>query len=131
MKRIYEGWLARDKCGSLYLGQNKPKYFCDCWCDMGEYMQLKDSDFPEVKYEDSPVKVTMIIEKEVVSYKQKIEVDKPFSPVIGALPCVLGCGKVKGTFVYVVEVDGATQLARQGDVIAQMENGEWCVISKL
>lgn len=131
MKRIYEGWLARDENGSLFVGQYKPNNDCGYWCNMGENMQLKNSDFPEVKYEDSPVKVTMIIEKEVESYKQKIEVDKPFSPVIGALPCVLGCGKVKGTFVYVVEVDGATQLARQGDVIAQMENGEWCVISKL
>lgn len=131
MKRIYEGWLARDKDGSLYLGQYKPVDDHGIFTHLGNNMELSKSDFPQVKYKNSPVNAIVTIEVAVESYKQKIEVDKPFSPVIGALPCVLGCGKVKGTFVYVVEVEGATQLARQGDVIAQMENGEWCVISKL
>lgn len=130
MKRIYEGWLARDERGELFLGQKMPNNDCGYWVNMGEFMQLKDSDFPEVTFEKSPVKVRITIEDAVENYKQKITVDKPFSPVIGALPCVLGCGKVKGTFVYVVEVEGVTTLARQGDVIAQKENGDWCVLSK-
>ena len=130
MKRIYEGWLSRDEDDSLYLGQHEPTNQNGYWISMGEHMQLSDSDFPNVTFENSPVKVKMTIEVSDENYKQKITVDKPFSPVIGALPCVLGCGKVKGTFVYVVEVGDSTTIARQGDVIAQKDNGEWCVLSK-
>ena len=131
MKRIYEGWLGRDIDGTLVCGQNKPRADAGVWIEYGENIWvLRDSDFPELTFETSPVKVKMTIEYAVENYKQKITVDKPFSPIIGALPCVLGCGKVKGTFVYMVEVGGTTTLARQGDVIAQKENGEWCVLSK-
>lgn len=130
MKRIYEGWLARDASGDLYFGQKKPIDNGGIWHDMGENMQLSDSDFPNVTYENSPVKVTMTIDDSVEKYRQKITVDRAFSPTIGCLPCVIGCGKVKGTFVYIVEVEGITTIARQGDVIALKENGDWCVLSK-
>lgn len=130
MKRIYEGWLSRDASGDLYFGQEKPIDNGGIWHDMGENMQLSDSDFPNVTYEKSPVKVTMTIDDSVEKYRQKITVDRAFSPTIGCLPCVIGCGKVKGTFVYIVEVEGITTIARQGDVIALKENGEWCVLSK-
>lgn len=130
MKRIYEGWLSRDASGELYFGQKKPIDDGGIWNDMGENMQLMDSDFPEITYESSPVKVTMTIDDSVEKYRQKITVDRAFSPTIGCLPCVIGCGKVKGTFVYIVEVEGITTIARQGDVIALKENGEWCVLSK-
>lgn len=130
MKRTYEGWLARDYRGDLFLGQNMPNNDCGYWVNMGECMQLKDSDFPEVTLDNSPVKVCITIEDAVENYMQKIEVDKPFSPVIGKLPCVIGCGKVNGTYAYIVDVDGVATLARQGDVIALKDNGEWCVLSK-
>ncbi len=130
MKRIYEGWLSRDASGDLYFGQEKPIDNGGIWHDMGENMQLSDSDFPNVTFENSPVKVTMTIDDSVEKYRQKITVDSAFSPTIGCLPCVIGCGKVKGTFVYIVEVEGITTIARQGDVIALKENGEWCVLSK-
>lgn len=93
-------------------------------------MRLADHDFPELTYEKSPVRVTMTIEDAVERFKLMVRVSKPFSSVIGALPCVLGCGKVNGNFVYIVDIDGVTTLAREGDVIAQKENGEWCVLSK-
>ena len=130
MKRTYKGWLSRDASGDLYFGQEKPIDNGGIWHDMGENMQLSDSDFPNVTYENSPVKVTMTIDDSVEKYRQKITVDRAFSPTIGCLPCVIGCGKVKGTFVYIVEVEGTTTIARQGDVIALKENGEWCVLSK-
>lgn len=130
MKRTYEGWLSRDASGDLYFGQEKPIDNGGIWNDMGENMQLRDSDFPNVTYENSPVKVTMTIDDSVEKYRQKITVDRAFSPTIGCLPCVIGCGKVKGTFVYIVEVEGTTTIARQGDVIALKENGEWCVLTK-
>ena len=114
----------------MYFGQKKPIDDGGIWNDMGENMQLMDSDFPEITYESSPVKVTMTIDDSVEKYRQKITVDRAFSPTIGCLPCVIGCGKVKGTFVYIVEVEGITTIARQGDVIALKENGEWCVLSK-
>lgn len=130
MKRVYEGWLARDASGDLYFGQVKPVNNGGIWHDMGENMQLSDSDFTNVTFENSPVKVTMTIDDSVEKYRQKISVDRAFSPTIGCLPCVIGCSKVKGTFVYIVEVEGTTTIARQGDVIALKENGEWCVLSK-
>ena len=130
MKRIYEGWLARDASGDLYFGQEKPVNDGGIWHDMGENMKLSDSDFPNVTYENSPVKVTMTIDDSVENYRQKITVKKSFSPVIGALPCVVGCCKVSGSFVYLVEVEGAITIARHGEVIAQKENGEWCVQSR-
>lgn len=129
MKRTYEGWLARDESGELCLGQCKPNSESGVWINMGEYMQLSDSDFPDVTFKNSPVKVKMTIEVSDESYKQKITVDKPFSPVIGKLPCVISCCKMSRSYVYLVKVDGAIQLARQGDVIAEKDNGEWCVLS--
>ena len=130
MKRIYEGWLSRDASGDLYFGQEKPIDNGGIWNGLGWNMRLPDYDFPSVTYEKSPVKVTMTIDDSVEKYRQKITVDRGFSPTIGCLPCVIGCGKVKGTFVYIVEVEGVTTIARQGDVIALKENGEWCVLSK-
>lgn len=130
MKRTYEGWLSRDASGELYFGQKKPIDNGGIWNDMGENMQLSDSDFPEITYESSPVRVTMTIEDAVERFKLMVRVSKPFSAVIGDLPCVRGCCKVNGTFVYIVDIDGVTTLAREGDVIAQKENGEWCVLSK-
>lgn len=130
MKRIYEGWLSRDASGELYFGQEKPIDNGGIWNDMGENMQLSDSDFPELTYEKSPVRVTMTIEDVVERFKQMVRVSKPFSAVIGALPCVRGCSNVDGTFVYIVDIDGVTTLAREGDVIAQKENGDWCVLSE-
>lgn len=62
MKRIYEGWLARDESGELCLGQCKPNSESGVWINMGEYMQLSDSDFPDVTFKNSPVKVRMTIE---------------------------------------------------------------------
>lgn len=96
---------------------------------MGEYMQLSDSDFPDVTFKNSPVKVKMTIEVSDENYKQMVRCSKPFSAVIGALPCVRGCSNVDGTFVYIVDIDGVTTLAREGDVIAQKKNGDWCVLS--
>lgn len=93
-------------------------------------MRLADHDFPELTYEKSPVRVTMTIEDAVERFKLTVRVSKPFSAVIGDLPCVRGCCKVNGTFVYIVDIDGVTTLAREGDVIAQKENGDWCVLSK-
>lgn len=130
MKRTYEGWLARDERGELFLGQNMPNNDCGYWVNMGENMQLDDSDFPEVTFDNSPVKVSITIEDDKGNCKQAILVDRPFSPVIGALPCVIGCEKVNDDFVYIVKVNGTTTLARKGDVIAQLKNGEWCVLSE-
>ena len=130
MKRTYDCWLSRDEHGQLFLGQYKPNDDCGYWVNMGENMRLADHNFPELTYEKSPVRVTMTIEDAVERIKLMVRVSKPFSAVIGDLPCVRGCCKVNGTFVYIVDIDGVTTLAREGDVIAQKENGDWCVLSK-
>ena len=114
----------------MFLGKYKPQNYNGSWCSMGDYFQLKDSDFPEVKYENSPVKVRVTVEDEEVKYKQKIVVGKVLSPSIGSLPCVIGACKVYHEYCYMVKLNGTTTLAREGDVIAEKENGEWCVLSK-
>jgi len=61
MKRILEGWMARDEDVDLYIGQYKPKCEGGIWTNFGENMKLRDSDFPEVRFDNSPVHVELII----------------------------------------------------------------------
>lgn len=58
-------YLARDKDGELYLYENEPKK-CNIYFKPGEWetsIQLDANKFPEVTWENSPVKVELIIKK--------------------------------------------------------------------
>ena len=68
-----QGWLARDKSGGLRLWRVKPAKetnfdFGECWgypCEMGAWIRIDASLFPQVKWEDAePTPVTIKIEIE-------------------------------------------------------------------
>ena len=58
-------WIARDKSGTLWLYDEKPIKFKDCWRSEGDYMMRLDwSLFPDVKWADEePTEIEIIIKK--------------------------------------------------------------------
>ena len=67
-----KGWAARDKWSgesNLYIGYKKPKRILDTdpgfgmWCDFGEFMELPKDMFPNLKWEDEPIKVEITIKE--------------------------------------------------------------------
>lgn len=132
MERILEGWLARDENGSLYLGQYKPNNDCGYWCNFGENMRLRDSDFPEVRFDNSPVHVEMIIREYGTKVKQIITVDSNATAIM-KIPCVIGCCKSKdGKLYYQVRDDdsGLITLAAPGEGIMKDEEGKWYIVAR-
>ena len=62
-----DGWIARDKDGSLHIFEVKPRRSADGhqWWDRDyQSTALKSSDFPDLKWEDEPVCVKLAIIKE-------------------------------------------------------------------
>ena len=58
-------WMARDKDNAqraLCVGHYKPKRGSSIWVDFGAHMVLPREKFPNVKWEDGPVKVKVTIE---------------------------------------------------------------------
>lgn len=55
-------WIARDKTGNLYLYSKKPErtyptgYFVSRG---GEYMRIDNNKFPDLKWEDEPMEITI------------------------------------------------------------------------
>lgn len=131
MKRIYEGWLSKDESGDVYLAQNKPNCYSGIWHDMGENLQLGESDFPELTFENSPIKVKVTIERSEEDFKQEIEIGNNANAIL-SLPCVIGAAKGKNKeLVFVVQdSNGYTSLARRGDWLIQHSDGEWEIKSK-
>ena len=58
-------WIAREKCGHLYLHKRKPYNEDGMWFNHYDgYMKLPTKDFPEVTFENSPMEVEIkLIEK--------------------------------------------------------------------
>ena len=62
-----DGWIARDKDGSLHIFEVKPRRSADGhqWWDRDyQSAALKSSDFPDLEWEDEPVYVKLPIIKE-------------------------------------------------------------------
>lgn len=67
------GWAARDKNGALHFHKDKPHRAYDCvwhndwkWHPEPEIFHLrlpKQMDLPELKWEDEPIEVELIIRK--------------------------------------------------------------------
>lgn len=55
-------WVARDEDGSLWLYSAKPVKACGMFhcSSVGEMFQIDDSVYPEITYENSPVKVKLL-----------------------------------------------------------------------
>lgn len=59
-------YVARDKNGSLYLYEYKPKKHSIIWTNLGFVEELDSDLFPEVKWEDEePTEVELTIKKKV------------------------------------------------------------------
>lgn len=58
-----ELWIARDKCGELWLYNIKPRKLLLYWCASGiglNALAIDNSLFPEVKWEDEEPRRVMI-----------------------------------------------------------------------
>ncbi len=70
-EEIIKGWVARDRIegeiSDLYIGQNKPRRIGEepfgMWVDFGEFMALPHEIFPDLKWEDEPIEVEIVIRK--------------------------------------------------------------------
>lgn len=59
------GWVARDKFGALCLWRDEPAREEVAWgkaCEMGEWIKLDPTLFPQIKWEDEPQEVKITIE---------------------------------------------------------------------
>ena len=64
-----EMWLARDKCGLIYLYAGpKPYKRNSVWnSPMADIMRLDSDSYPEVQWKDKePTKVKLVIDKQLV-----------------------------------------------------------------
>ena len=133
MKRSYNGWIARDANSDLYVGVKKPKDDGGIWIEFGNNMQMEESEFPGITYENSPQKVVVTIEDAPEKYKEEYTVDSRLSQVIADLPCIVatykGCIN-PNRYYYIFQWSGFKTLVEEGDVIALKENGEWIVRSR-
>ena len=62
-----DGWVARDENGSLHIFEVEPRRYSDdhAWWDRDyQCATLDKNDFPDLKWEDDPVYVKLIIIKE-------------------------------------------------------------------
>jgi len=54
-------WVARDEDNSLWIYTTKPHKACGMFdCAYGEMFQIDASVYPEITYENSPVKVKLL-----------------------------------------------------------------------
>ena len=67
---IIKGFVARDKDGQLciFYGDKPHRGGCDRWwhpehCPTGDWMNLPEKMFPELKWEDEPIEVELTIRK--------------------------------------------------------------------
>ena len=59
------GYVARNIDGSLYLFEVEPKRIEDKWWDRDYHSAIVDNEaFPELKWEDAPIYVRLVIFKE-------------------------------------------------------------------
>lgn len=62
-----KGWVARDKGGRIFFGQEKPhklegaRQGVGFWTGYGEFMELSSYMFPDLKWEDEPRKCELNI----------------------------------------------------------------------
>lgn len=55
-------WVARDEDGSLWIYTTKPNKSASMFCcsAAGDMFQIDDSVYPEITYENSPIKVKLL-----------------------------------------------------------------------
>lgn len=65
-----KGWVARDKDGQLCVFYGDPPHRggCERWrhpehCPLGDWMNIPEEMFPELKWKDEPVEVELTIKR--------------------------------------------------------------------
>jgi hypothetical protein len=53
-------WVARDDDDSLWLYNEKPQKAFGLFTSSGEMMSIDNSHYPEITYENSPIKIRLI-----------------------------------------------------------------------
>ena len=59
-------WIARDKCGGIYLYKDKPSLWEDGRTfdtESSDIIKLSDYSFPEVTFENSPMEIELKLKK--------------------------------------------------------------------
>lgn len=64
-KLVIEGYVARDQDNILYFYDSKPKRDVNfgCWISHNGESHLKNISFPNLKWEDEPIKVELTIKR--------------------------------------------------------------------
>lgn len=60
--KIIEGWIARDLGGDAYVGTNKPEESAGIWTNFGDCMELKEDEFQDLTFEESPKEIVLTIQ---------------------------------------------------------------------
>lgn len=55
---IMKLWIARDKCGSLWIHFRRPELEHGCW-DSDDFWPAEGREYPEVTFENSPKEVEL------------------------------------------------------------------------
>ena len=55
-------WIARDKCGILYIHREEPILIGTVW-DSNDWWGVDSENYPEVTFENSPQEVELVIKK--------------------------------------------------------------------
>lgn len=70
----YEMYVARDKNGRIFVYENKPRRYGNIWVNVGgSYIPIGKDMFPNLKWEDEPLKVVLTEQKEIRQSQQLIE----------------------------------------------------------
>jgi hypothetical protein len=56
---MIELWVARDSSGTLYLHASKPERRLTYWAQRMCTLRINKDDFPDLKWEDEPIMVTL------------------------------------------------------------------------
>ena len=75
---MIEGYVARDKDGQLcvFYGDKPQRGGCNRWwhpehCPVGDWMNIPEEMFPELKWEDEPIEVELIFERKALPLQRQ------------------------------------------------------------
>lgn len=56
-----DGWVARDKCGDIFIYDNKPIRHTGYWHESAGFLELPQASFPSLTWESDPLEVTVTV----------------------------------------------------------------------
>lgn len=119
-----KAWIARDKDGRLYIHSTKPylankQFEFSFWHNEDEnWLRCRDTDFPEVTFENSPVEVEMI-EKSTLDEVYK-GLDR-YENFLGMVACMRTAQKEANDLIAQVECyEEAMEHIKKAEELEQM-----------